>query len=1727
MDRGEGTTLSLKAKLKASEKLVAELTQENQEIKREVKLLAQELEELHDTFREDQVSEFRDIKRELEATTKNCRVLQFKLKKSERLNEQLVADKTALEKRINDLLETSKVSFDKQKMRDMENELYIAKEVSLKLHSEINDIKNEKCRLENALMEAHTGSPVPPSLPSTPTPNKDYEEVVRSLCDTMEREKDLQEQLKFAEEENRTIRKKLTNLEQENDILMAQIKRMANKQRSGGSCKDKGIGGRGGSGDDDSDELNVDEMKLQLELYEQEIAILRKKSDEIVQENDNLTQEVKYLQEKLVSQPLTKVEIPEIPPGSPPNVIYEHKIRILETEARELRKKLVDREKEVDNLRTELEVHRRKASKVMVRSRSLESEAAVDLKRQLQLVEQEASILRQKIITLEGENEKLNGENKRLQLRVSRRPPPGPVDQLQIENIELKTKISELEKRCDSFKGELVASKSSTNLATIIQDFKKPLKDIASAEKDVINGLRKQISIKEDEEVQLKRKIATLETEVSKLTMDNRKIKELLNYKKTPMRVIKESATRLELKEICRQMEDEISKLQVSLNAKEKMNENLEDELAETKKSLEMAQVDIRSKDNRLSSTLSQSEESSAQLKEELEKERETVKNLNEKLQLLSKNKSDVTFVNKVQSLEAEKKQLLKNICNIESELLKEKSKANESKDKLTSIQKEKKEAVDNWKRLEEEKKRLEKELVDTRSKLNQVQKELSGLSRQLEAKQDQIARSQEVVDQLKEQLDEERRSTSFTVSLKPKTTKETSESEGLIKKIAELESKNNNLERELERITRDTRNKELTVKKELEKQLDSLQEECKQAKEELTSIRSENTNLKTKVNQLNQQIEKLTTETKESADKHRKLLVSSKKEKDDLLSKLSDQESQLRMEQRRREKIEKENDLALKNKEENLLQARERIYRLEREIKRMEILSEQERRDNEIKLSNLNREVVKAKQEYDDLTSRYEVLEQEFVSMKSKLLNEKDNLMETLNSIKRSYEEKCAELKAFRDSMNSKQEDWLKEKLDYQEKLSELEARMRKGSDSDSERSKLRISLNDKEKQLDEFVKKEKEWTKENQRLKDQLAESGQDAKRGSTSLSNRPKISKEVQDMKNKMDHAETSHRGEIAALRAEYESRMKLMRDEITMLLSERDQLRARVYLGESSAHKDEMEDMRASMETLRSHLEQALLENRNLKIEHAAEKSSWQIQLAELKTRLNQADEQSLMEMSRGSARNYAKTRLELAWEKERQENQKLLTDTQRLVEDMKKRVISLEIAREKERTEAREQLKEMKVIMDKEQEDTQKRIGELQLDLIDLRDSHARMRSQNDRLKRERLALEKEREEYKLRMFTAISIENKVSDLCRSFDSIMKMLPAPESSNDIEEKSTTDSGSNQPETPTPVATGLQRRRSRKRPTEVNMEELRKALEDFKVKISELSKITVFREGDSFHRTISFRRAMSSSDMNPDLNPYSVRGLPSASVVRAPPRPKALAKKSLSLDQTMGANGSQERIWDSGDESLNSTPGSSMTNLRYPSAAIYLHRGGCSSISGYESESSYGPDSARWTRERSYGSDVSAPAVISSNTSRPKKSIFGLLKKTHSIESPPTNETGRENRDKKESSLRSKISKTLKKTLSRSSSSLTKESKDNVHDNEPVSGLRSLTSRTDGATALPYRRANSSTLGPSVKPPLAHDVSSTSRGLTRRENPSELNNIRSSLRSVNSLSRSTRV
>ena len=78
------SSAELNTKLRYVEEKCTDLSFENKELRASVQTLKVELEEVQDNFREDEADKYRSVKRELENNAKNCWVLQFKLKKTEK-----------------------------------------------------------------------------------------------------------------------------------------------------------------------------------------------------------------------------------------------------------------------------------------------------------------------------------------------------------------------------------------------------------------------------------------------------------------------------------------------------------------------------------------------------------------------------------------------------------------------------------------------------------------------------------------------------------------------------------------------------------------------------------------------------------------------------------------------------------------------------------------------------------------------------------------------------------------------------------------------------------------------------------------------------------------------------------------------------------------------------------------------------------------------------------------------------------------------------------------------------------------------------------------------------------------------------------------------------------------------------------------------------------------------------------------------------------------------------------------------------------------------------------------------------------------------------------------------------------------------------------------------------------------------------------------------------------
>ncbi|VDN20410.1 unnamed protein product [Gongylonema pulchrum] len=191
----------LAEKLKASESLCEELMEENETLKADVKDLQQEIEEMQDQYREEEIEEFRELQRELEQNAKNCRILQFKLRKSERSREQLDAEKQHLEAKVQD-----DVFYLKDKVRELQTQ---------------NKWREARNRTE--LQTKRTSADLSPSSTDS--------ETSKEMRDVLEREADLRDQLKFAEEDLRRTQLRLQDVENENEELLRKLTRLKTVKR--------------------------------------------------------------------------------------------------------------------------------------------------------------------------------------------------------------------------------------------------------------------------------------------------------------------------------------------------------------------------------------------------------------------------------------------------------------------------------------------------------------------------------------------------------------------------------------------------------------------------------------------------------------------------------------------------------------------------------------------------------------------------------------------------------------------------------------------------------------------------------------------------------------------------------------------------------------------------------------------------------------------------------------------------------------------------------------------------------------------------------------------------------------------------------------------------------------------------------------------------------------------------------------------------------------------------------------------------------------------------------------------------------------------------------------------------------------------------------------------------------------------------------------------------------
>jgi len=263
---------------------------ENDRLKNEAKDLQEEIDEMQDTFREDHAEEFRELQKELEITAKNCRILQYKLRKAERKGEITEAERAAYEEKIQSLTKQVEESGEKTAADSLKTELEMSKQISLKLHEEIDGLNKTKEAKEKE--NEKLTSELSQTKKWKESMEKELKELRTKVASTSSKVGYLQKQRSTDSANDETVKL----LEGENEKLRWQIaekERKVEELTSKVANLEKGDVGLTGASID---------SKKQLKMVEHEAGMLRQKLLQIEEDNEKLINQNRQLQMKSASR---------------------------------------------------------------------------------------------------------------------------------------------------------------------------------------------------------------------------------------------------------------------------------------------------------------------------------------------------------------------------------------------------------------------------------------------------------------------------------------------------------------------------------------------------------------------------------------------------------------------------------------------------------------------------------------------------------------------------------------------------------------------------------------------------------------------------------------------------------------------------------------------------------------------------------------------------------------------------------------------------------------------------------------------------------------------------------------------------------------------------------------------------------------------------------------------------------------------------------------------------------------------------------------------------------------------------------------------------------------------------------------------------------------------------------------------------------------------------------
>ncbi|XP_027506572.1 microtubule cross-linking factor 1 isoform X7 [Corapipo altera] len=346
--------------------------------------LRAEMEEMRDSYLEEDVYQLQELRRELDRANKNCRILQYRLRKAEQKSLKVA--------------QTGHV--DGELIRSLEQDLKVAKDVSVRLHHELESVEEKRVKAE------------------------DENEVLR-------------QQIIEVEVSKQTLQNELDKLKESSLKRRGSREIHKEKKTFTQNCKTEPLGKYQAPGKTQRKVVlqrkeDSADLKCQLQFAKEEAALMRKKMARLGREKDELEQELQKYKSIYgdVDSPLPTGEA-----GGPPSTREAElklRLKLVEEEANILGRKIVELEVENRGIKAEMEDMRCQYEKECLSRDHISSiptspygdsvESATELRRHLQFVEEEAELLRRSISEIEDHNKQLTNELNKFKFEPGQEP---------------------------------------------------------------------------------------------------------------------------------------------------------------------------------------------------------------------------------------------------------------------------------------------------------------------------------------------------------------------------------------------------------------------------------------------------------------------------------------------------------------------------------------------------------------------------------------------------------------------------------------------------------------------------------------------------------------------------------------------------------------------------------------------------------------------------------------------------------------------------------------------------------------------------------------------------------------------------------------------------------------------------------------------------------------------------------------------------------------------------------------------------------------------------------------------------------------------------------------------------------------------------------------------------------------------------------------------------------